>query len=588
MIKKIEANKESFKEVTFNNDFNLVLADRTKTSTSRDSRNGLGKSLLVDIIHFGLGAQPSTKEDLKSDKLKDWSFKFQFDINDHILEIERSVEENRKIFVTDDLDYLAIRPQYDEKDNRYFYSLAEWNTILGKMYLGLPISKNDGLKYTPTFRSLISYFIRRGFTGFTDPFKNKTMQKPWDTQVNNSFLLNLNWEYASQIQLIKDKDQILQNLSKASSMGYLSEFAGTTAELNTEKVRLTDQAEKLEKNLKEFKVHPEYENIQREADALLIEIQSHRNSLVIKEQILNKYKSSVKNETDSLDVAEVKQVYKELGVYFESKLTKRLDEVLQFHNQISANREDYLETEINKLENEIQELKGDITKLESNKSELMRILNSYGALDEHTQMEKRLVAVRQELSNTISRIETLEKIKKGKSEITVERETLVQRAELDLKGRQEFVDAAIKIFNANSEFLYEEPGNLLIEINKFGYQFNIDIKRARSQGVNLMKVFCYDLTVAELRKQFNLPIPPLVHDSTIFSDVDERQVARALELAAQKSKELGFQYICTMNSDNLPINDLSTEFKANLVEGKYLRLTLTDETEDGCLLGMRF
>jgi len=54
MIKKIFANKESFKTVEFLPGFNLILAERTKNSTKTDSRNGLGKSTLIEIIHFAL------------------------------------------------------------------------------------------------------------------------------------------------------------------------------------------------------------------------------------------------------------------------------------------------------------------------------------------------------------------------------------------------------------------------------------------------------------------------------------------------------------------------------------------------------
>lgn len=41
----------------------------------------------------------------------------------------------------------------------------------------------------------------------------------------------------------------------------------------------------------------------------------------------------------------------------------------------------------------------------------------------------------------------------------------------------------------------------------------------------------------------------LIHDSTIFDGVDERQRALALELAEKESRERRFQYICMLNSD---------------------------------------
>jgi len=82
------------------------------------------------------------------------------------------------------------------------------------------------------------------------------------------------------------------------------------------------------------------------------------------------------------------------------------------------------------------------------------------------------------------------------------------------------------------------------------------------------------------------PVYPgfLIHDSTLFADVDERQKAQALELAARESGAKGFQYICCLNSDTLPVNDFSNHFNID----QYVRLRLTDASENGGLLGIRF
>ena len=66
MIKRVFANRSSFKAVEFQPGFNVVWADRTKESTKKDLRNGLGKSTLIEIIHFCLGAKASRGEGILS------------------------------------------------------------------------------------------------------------------------------------------------------------------------------------------------------------------------------------------------------------------------------------------------------------------------------------------------------------------------------------------------------------------------------------------------------------------------------------------------------------------------------------------
>ena len=48
--------------------------------------------------------------------------------------------------------------------------------------------------------------------------------------------------------------------------------------------------------------------------------------------------------------------------------------------------------------------------------------------------------------------------------------------------------------------LYPEPGTLTIDLKETGYDFGIEIKSSKSQGVSYMKVFCYDMVLLELGK----------------------------------------------------------------------------------------
>ena len=76
----------------------------------------------------------------------------------------------------------------------------------------------------------------------------------------------------------------------------------------------------------------------------------------------------------------------------------------------------------------------------------------------------------------------------------------------------------------------------------------------------------------------------LVHDSILFDGVDSRQRALALERVAKIADGAGTQYICTLNSDMVPRDDFSDSFDFD----QHVRLTLTDKTQAGSLLGVMF
>ena len=100
----------------------------------------------------------------------------------------------------------------------------------------------------------------------------------------------------------------------------------------------------------------------------------------------------------------------------------------------------------------------------------------------------------------------------------------------------------------------------MIDIDDTGYRFDVEIAGSPSEGISKMKIFCYDLMLIAFARQRGLGMDFLIHDSTIFDGVDPRQRAHALELAAAMAQKYGFQYICTLNTDMVPVDDFSATF----------------------------
>lgn len=99
-----------------------------------------------------------------------------------------------------------------------------------------------------------------------------------------------------------------------------------------------------------------------------------------------------------------------------------------------------------------------------------------------------------------------------------------------------------------------------------------------------MKIFCFDLAVLQLQMQSAHGLDFLIHDTPMYDSVDGRQRAHAMERAHEVTSSLGGQYICTINSDMVPTGDFSNDFKFS----EHVRLTLTDKTPAGSLLGFYF
>ena len=100
-----------------------------------------------------------------------------------------------------------------------------------------------------------------------------------------------------------------------------------------------------------------------------------------------------------------------------------------------------------------------------------------------------------------------------------------------------------------------------------------------------MQIFCFDLMLTEVCVRRGRSPRFLIHDSHLFDGVDERQVAKALQLGAERAERDGFQYIVTLNSDSIPREGFGHGFD---VESYIVGTRLTDAVDSGGLFGLRF
>lgn len=578
MIHTVTASAPTFRSVDLEAGFNVVLADRTKEATRKDSRNGLGKSTLIEIIHFCLGANATKGKGLRRPALAGWEFHLGFDAGGQTIIASRATDDPGTIYVDAETEAwpVAVRT----KNGRKAIAVKEWNKLLGQLVFGLRVEADS--IHSPSFRSLISYFIRRKSEAFTNPFVHHRQQGEGDKQVHNTFLLGLSWEHAREYHLLKEKEKGLKALKQAAKLGLVAGQHGTLGELEARRVQLAERLASDKAQLAAFKIHEQYGEIESEANALTAAIHEHSNANLLDRRRLELYQRSIREE-EPPEQPLIDRVYEAAGVALPAHTLRRIEDVKKFHATIVENRAAFLAEEIGRLETIISGREAEIEKLDAKRAKHLAILRSHGALGEFTGLQNRLTDSERALNAVIDSITNLKSCQEGLSELKIEKEQLNQRARRDYDEREAIRTEAIALFNHYSERLYEAPGRLLIDITDTGYKFDIEIERGDSTGFGNMKIFCYDLMLATLWSK-RQPSPGfLIHDSNLFDGVDERQRARALELAAEESANHGFQYLCLLNSDMVPTGELAD---AEMVE-RAARLRLTDAEESGGLLGLR-
>lgn len=581
MIRGVRANRRGFRAVTFTAGVNLVLADRSNLAGEKDTTNALGKSTLIDIIDFCLASNTTARKGLRIEALQGWAFTLDMVVAGNEISVTRATDAPSFFAIEGPTEGWPLHPTKN-KEGVPGFDAKQWKAVLAWAMFGLTEASSDR-GYKPSARSLLSYFNRNQPAAYNTPFKYFDNQKVWDIQVHNAFLLGLDWEKAALWQQLKDQRNALDALKQAIKTGAVDGELASLGELEAERLRLSTQLERDRAALTTFQVLPQYREIEAQANALTVEIHSLVNNNITDKRRLERYREAVVAEGAPSD-DRLEALYTEAGVALPGAVIKTLAAARAFNEQIVANRRTFIAREIAALEAALEARNADIAALTDRRAGYLNALAGQGALEELTKLQELHAATSLRVDELTNRITQLRQMTTKADTIKVETVELKRAATLDYEERRPLWSQALSLFSDFSEHLYKSSGRLVIDIDDTGYRFDVEIAGSPSEGISKMKIFCYDLMLVCFARQRGLGIDFLIHDSTIFDGVDPRQRAHALELAVEMSKKYAFQYICTLNTDMVPISDFSATFDHQTL----VRLRLTDTDPSGSLLGFRY
>lgn len=583
MIHEVTSDLASFKSLRFRPGLNVLLAEKSAGANDRQSRNGAGKTSFVELIHFLFGGKAEPGSIFRSDALVDAAFEARFDLGGHVVTAARSGSKPSRIRLQGEASHWPIPLALDDDTGDLLLSNENWKTNLGALLFELSVDPEA--RFAPTFRSLFSYFARRqGSGGFVKPTQQSGQQQGWDQQVAVSYLLGLDAGIAQEFQETRAQEKAMAELRKAAKQGNLGRFYGNAADFRTRLAVAQTNARRLQEQVAAFNVVPEYAAMEREATEITRAISALNNDNLIDRELIDQLKTSLDDETPP-EASNVERLYAEAGVVLPGTVSRRFEEVARFHEAIIRNRRAHLATEIEAAEARIAGRDRRRADLDHRRAQLMGILRSGGALEHYNRLQEEVGRAEANVEALRQQLDIAERIESTKVQLEIERGRLRQALQNDIHERDGVVREAILLFEELSNALYERAGSLMIDATPNGPSFEVTIDSQRSKGINSMQIFCFDLMLATLATHRGLGPGFLIHDSHLFDGVDERQVAKALQLGADQAEAEGFQYIVTMNSDAMPEDGFRDGFD---IGGFVNPTVLTDEIETGGLFGIRF
>ena len=554
VITQIRSSPVGFRAVAFKPGMNIVLTDTDKNADEKECTNGSDITVLIRIVRFCLG------DDIGRDKIfgypesKGFSFGITFIWNDISIMVDRVTDE-KTVLVSEaflpGIDVEAI----ERKDGRIRLSLDDWKSALSARFVSDAETPSGG--FSPSFQEVLPYLVRSEKVAFNDPLVSFQGQRRASKYLIASFLLGLNWNEQREIQ--KRDEERKQVLSAINALQYAQASTNerSIGDLEAERVVLEERINRNRDEVSRFRVLDDYRDIEEQLNEVTCELHNQINENHSDRRHLEYCRLSAKSipETPTEDPV---VILKEAGVIFKEEILRTLDKIADFHRQVYANRSEFLRSEVDRLDSEIASRNARIDELSDRKQSLLDTLQSGGALETLADLRRSLNDLESRAEALKARIDDRKRFDRRKDEINEEIIHIRKLLKHDLDDRRETIDEAVSLFAEYTRKLYGFPAKLGIDVSdkSSGYRFTFTIDREGNAGADQMIVFCFDLMIATLRARRRRPFTTLIHDGSIFADVDPRQYGLALQLAATTSESEGFQYICCLDAGALSKFDL--------------------------------
>ena len=200
---ELTSNQDSFRTVSFNRSGLSIIVGKKANPDDHDrkrSTNGVGKSLLLYLIDFCLGAKENSE---LAEKLPEWEFTLKFELEGKEKIATRKTSEQDTVH----LDGVPI-------------SLENYNKFLLSNFFLI----DEKIKYL-TFRALIGLFVRQGKGAYVSFDKVNQQENSKTYLLRMAYLLGLDIELVERKRELKEELDKLNSLQKSfSKEGFLREY----------------------------------------------------------------------------------------------------------------------------------------------------------------------------------------------------------------------------------------------------------------------------------------------------------------------------------------------------------------------------
>lgn len=547
----IKKENENIRNIKFHKGLNLII-DETPSDDTKATGNNIGKTTVLKLIDFCLGAKQSIIYSDTETKKDEYKLVKEFLQDNNVVIILTLVEnlddENSKKIVIE-RNFLSGKKAIRLINGEYIKDKDFEKTLLSYIFPNHKAEK-------PTFRQIISHNIR-----FKDENINNTLKtlnsfsSDAEYETLYLFLLGCNFDQGAK------KQEILAKIKQEKIYKDRLEKKQTKNAYEVALSILENEIEELENKKNSLNINPNFEqDLERlnQVKYFLNRESSKVTNLKIRRDLINDSKNEILENKSDIDLKQLRAIYEQATDKIDS-LQKTFDDLVHYHNNMVLKKVKFITEELPDLEKQIDTVEINIKKLlEEEKSLTEKIAKS----DSFSQLEEIIATINEkyrqkgEYENIISQLTEAEKnLEQYNNELNVlDKKLFSDEFEENLKKQ---INIFNRYFSTVSNELYGERYALKYDkiINKNGQQlfkfssFNTNLSSGKKQG----EILCFDLAYTIFADEQNIPT---LH--FLLNDKKELMHDNQLIKVAEFLQDRDIQLVISILKDKLP-NELNKD-----------------------------
>lgn len=556
------------RQINFHSGLNLIV-DETSVSSGKETGNNVGKTTVLKLVDFCLGAKPKGIYSDQENKRNEYKLVKNFLLENRvcitlILKDDLSSETSREVVI--ERNFLSRKNKIQRIDG-----VNKTDEDFEKTLTDLLFPGHYGKK--PTFRQIIAHNIRYEDVSINNTLKNlNRYTKDDEYETLYLFLFGCDFEKGDTKQELRGQIDIEEKFQKRLESEQTK--SAYEAALNIIETEISE----LERKKASLNLNPDFEADLDKLNKIKYQINltsSEIGRLELRKELILEAQKDLQESKSNIDLQMLKQIY-EQTTSLVSEIQKTFQDLYNFHNRMVDSKIKFIAQDLPEIDANLETQREHLSSLLSEESQLSSVIVQTDAFSALEQLIAELNARYQkkgEYENTLRQIGAVEtKLEElNKDLVAIDNELFSDEFELKIKSQ---INKFNKHFSAVSNELYGEKYALKVDtkvvkgrrIYEFT-AFNLNFSSGKKQG----EISCFDVAYTLFADEENIPCMHF-----LLNDKKELMHGNQLMKIAKFVNAKGIQFVASILKDKLPVElnkddyvalKLSQEDKLFRIEG---------------------